>query len=161
MKEPEIKLLHEKKLVGKRLQMSFLKNKTFELWSSFMPRRNGILNRIGTAYFSLEVYPCTFFTEFNPAVEFEKWATVEVEDFGLIPDGMEPITLPAGLYAIFIHHGPASEGQKSYEYIFREWLPSSAYLLDSRPHAAVMGDKYKKDDPDSEEELWIPVKLKE
>jgi hypothetical protein len=30
--------------------------------------------------------------------------------------------------------------------------------LNKRPHFAKMGEKYKNEDPDSEEELWIPIK---
>ena len=58
----------------------------------------------------------------------------------------------------FLHRGPASEGMKTYQYIFQTWLPVSGYRLDDRPHFAVMGEKYKKEDPDSEEEIWVPVK---
>ena len=50
---------------------------------------------------------------------------------------------------------------KTYGFIFNDWLPSSKYVLDTRPHFAVMGSKYRNNDPDSEEELWIPVKVKE
>ncbi len=102
-----------------------------------------------------------FFDNFNPDKEFEKWAAVEVEDFNGVPDEMETLKTPGGLYAVFLHKGPARKGVETYQYIFRTWLPNSTYLLDNRPHFAVMGIKYKKDSPDSEEELWIPVKPKD
>ncbi len=73
---------------------------------------------------------------------------------------METIVTPTGLYAVFIHKGPASEGKKTYEFIFGVWLPESDYELDNRPHFAVMGEKYKNNAPDSEEELWIPIEKK-
>ena len=81
-------------------------------------------------------------------------------DFNELPHEMETLVIPRGLYAVFIHKGPASEGEKTYRNIFETWLPGSSYDIDSRPHFAVMGEKYKKDDPDSEEEIWIPVKNK-
>ena len=34
------------------------------------------------------------------------------------------------------------------------------YTLDDRPHFEILGEKYKNQDPDSEEELWIPIKPK-
>ena len=71
---------------------------------------------------------------------------------------MQTLVAPAGLYAVFIHRGPPSEGPKTYQHIFGVWLPQSGYVLDERPHFAVMGAKYKHDAADSEEELWIPVK---
>jgi AraC family transcriptional regulator len=157
---PRFEILAEKKLIGRRIKMSFSNNKTADLWRSFMPGRKEICNTVGSELFSLEVYDPLFFDKFNPEKEFDKWAAIEVKDFYTVPEEMETITLPCGLYAVFIHKGPASAGPKTYEYIFRTWLPGSDFLLDNRPHFAVMGEKYKKEDPDSEEEVWIPIKSK-
>ncbi|HKK46231.1 MAG TPA: GyrI-like domain-containing protein [Balneolaceae bacterium] len=155
---PEIKTFPKKQFVGTHKQMSFTNNKTHELWSNFMPRRKEIPNSVGIELYSIEIYPETYFDDFNPNREFEKWAAVEVTDFNTMPNRMESLTIPEGAYAVFIHKGPASEGPKTYNYIFKEWLPNSNFLLDHRPHFAVMGEKYKRNDPDSEEELWIPIK---
>jgi len=46
--EPRIETLTGKKLIGKRVVMSFSEDKTRELWQSFMPRRKDIENSIGT-----------------------------------------------------------------------------------------------------------------
>lgn len=160
--EARIETLSEKKLVGKRRRMSFADNKTRELWQSFMPRRKEIVGSVGTDLYSLEVYNNPlFFQKFNPSGDFDKWAATEVVDFDNVPDEMETLTLPPGLYAVFIHQGTASEGKKIYDYIFRTWLPNSDFVVDDRPHFALMGAKYKNDDPNSEEEIWIPIKLKE
>ncbi len=157
---PRIEKLSERKLVGMRVNMSFSDNKTFELWRSFMPRRAEIRNCISADLYSVEVYPSFFWKEFSPDKEFEKWATIEVTDFNVIPDQMTNLTVPAGLYAVFVHKGPASTGPKTYAYIFKSWLPNSDFTLDNRPHFALMGEKYKHNDPESEEEIWIPVKPK-
>ncbi len=149
-----------KKLVGKRMQMSLADNKTGELWRHFLPRRREIPHYTGTALYSVEVYDDQYFARFDPANAFEKWAAVEVTDFGAIPEGLEAITLPVGLYAVFVHRGPASAGRETYRYIFGTWLPESDYVLDNRPHFAVMGEKYRNEDPGSEEEIWIPVKFR-
>jgi len=42
---------------------------------------------------------------------------------------------------------------------FGTWLPNSEYALDNRPHCDILGKKYKNDDPSSEEEIWVPIKL--
>lgn len=156
--KPGIETLTEKKFVGKRMAMSFSNNKTFELWRSFMPMRKEIQNQIGTKLYSIEVYPPCFFDDFNPGAEFEKWAALEVTEVQSVPTGLETITSPAGLYAVFVHKGPASDGPKTYEYIFATWLPESEHVLDNRPHFAIMGEKYKSEDPNSEEEIWIPIR---
>ena len=158
--EPRIEVFPEKRFVGKRLTMSFTIDKTMELWKSFMPRRKEIINTVGKELYSVEIYEPSYFTNFDADKKFDKWAVVEVTDFDSVPHEMESFLSPKGLYAVFIHRGPASKGPETYHYIFDTWLPGSDFLVDNRPHFAVMGDKYKGDDPDSEEEVWIPVKLK-
>jgi AraC family transcriptional regulator len=159
-KEPRIEFLKETILVGQDKTMSFAKNTTFELWRNFMPRRNEIPNKNGNEFISLEVFPENFFDKFDPSAEFVKWAAVEVTELGFIPGQMKSLVIPDGTYAVFIHKGPATEAEKTYNYIFREWMPASKYAVDHRPHFAVMGDKYQKDSPDSEEEIWIPIRPK-
>jgi len=159
--QPRIEILAEKKLIGKCVRMSFANNKTAVLWRSFMARRKEIENSIGIQLFSLEIYDSiSFFADFNPFTEFDKCAAVEVANWGNISADMEALLLPGGLYAVFIHQGLAGEGQKTYEYIFRDWLPPSDFVLDDRPHFALMGEKYNNNDPNSEEEIWIPIQKK-
>jgi AraC family transcriptional regulator len=159
--QPEITTITEKKLVGRRLRMSLAGNQTPELWRQFMPRRNEIKNVAGPDLYSVEVYDPGYFNHFDPKNEFEKWAAVEVTHCDAIPDGWETITMPAGLYAVFLHKGTAQQAATTYQYIFSTWLPNAGYVLDDRPHFAVMGAKYKNDDPNSEETLWIPIRAQE
>nr|WP_199002809.1 GyrI-like domain-containing protein [Flavobacterium sp. ASV13] len=158
--EARIETLTEKKLIGKHIDMSFIENKTFQLWNGFMPKHKEIKNVVDSNLYSLEVFPGNYFDNFDANNIFQKWAAVEVYHFDEIPSGMETLIIPTGLYAVFVHKGPQSEGHKTYHSIFVEWLPNSQYTVDGRPHFAVMGDKYKKEDPDSEEEIWIPIKNK-
>ena len=123
-----------------------------------MINQREIKNIVGTLLYSVDVYnDPQYFTHFSPQKEFEKWAAVEVTDLSVIPDEMDVFTLTSGLYAVFLHKGPASTASKTYQYIYGTWLPNSDFLLDSRPHLAIMGEKYKNEDPSSEEEIWIPV----
>jgi AraC family transcriptional regulator len=159
--EPRIETISEKNLVGKRIRMTLSDNKTFELWHNFMSERKEIKNRKTTDLFSLQVYDKRFdFKNFDQNAEFEKWAAVEVSDFDTIPDEMETYILKGGLYAVFLHKGAASTGPKTFQYIFGTWLPGSDYSLDNRAHFEILGEKYKHDDPNSEEEVWIPIKSK-
>jgi AraC family transcriptional regulator len=157
---PEIRALAEKKLIGKRMQMTFAENKTFELWRSFMPLRKEIKNNLNNELISMQVYDKSFNLE-NVDVNavFEKWAALEVSDLNVLPDGMETFTLVAGLYAVFLYKGLNTDTE-IFNYIFSKWLPASDYSLDNRPHFETLGEKYKNNDPDSEEEIWIPVKKK-
>ena len=124
-----------------------------------MPRRKEIKNSVGSDLYSVEVYDSlAYFANFNPNVAFDKWAAVPVNHTEFIPENMESLCLPAGLYAVFAFKGAAAEVPVLYQHILGTWLPNSDYQLDNRPHFAVMGEKYKNNDPDSEEELWIPIK---
>jgi AraC family transcriptional regulator len=155
---PRIEELSTKKLVGKRMVMTFSDNKTHELWSGFMPRRKEIHNHIGTDLYSVQIYAPGFFANFDPDAKFEKWAAIEVTDFEKIHEGLDAFTLPGGLYAVFLYKGEASATAATFKYILGTWLPNSGYILDNRPHFEILGEKYKNEDPDSEEELWIPIK---
>ena len=159
---PVIKISGEKKLIGKRIKMSLADNKTFALWKGFMPRRKEIRNNTTNDLFSMQVYDKSYdFNNFDPEATFEKWAAIEVSDFDTVPNEMECYVLSEGLYAVFNYKGAASQGTKMFQYIFGTWLPASDYILDDRPHFEILGEKYKNEDPNSEEEIWIPIKLKE
>lgn len=158
---PKIITIPEKKLVGKRIRMTLSANQTAELWKSFMPKRNEIRNKLNAELISVEVYDLNRdFKDFSPITEFEKWAAVEVSAFEEIPESMETLSLSSGLYAVFQYKGAANDFASTFRYIFETWLPASGYSLDNRPHFEVMGEKYKGNDPSSEEEIWIPIKLK-
>jgi AraC family transcriptional regulator len=156
---PRIELLPKKDLVGKKITMSLLNNRTTDLWKNFMPSRKQIISMKGSELYSVEVYEPGYFDVFNPAAIFDKWAAVEVTSLMNIPEGMASLQLE-GLYAVFMHFGPASEGSGTYKYIFQTWLPHSGYCIDHRPHFALMDNRYKGEDPESQEEIWIPVREK-
>ena len=157
--QPRIEVLEEKKLVGKRAIMSLVENKTGELWKSFMPHRKEIRNNVSMDLISMQVYEPSFYINFNLRNEFEKWAAVEVTDFDNVPNEMESFTLASGLYAVFDYKGSSADNS-IFQYIFMIWLPNSKFQLDYRPHFEILGVKYKNNDPNSEEEICIPVKEK-
>ena len=157
--QARIENIAPKKLIGKRLRMSLVENKTAELWRSFIPHRKEITNNLNADLLSMQVFDEVYYYT-DPNKEFEKWAVVEVADYETVPTGMETFDLPGGLYAVFLHKGAAATAAKTFGFIFRQWLPNSDYVLDNRPHFEVIGAKYKNDSPDSEEEIWIPVKRK-
>lgn len=156
-----IERIQSKKLVGQSLKMSLKENRTFELWSGFIPHRKEVPNQKNQNLFSMQVYdPNLNFKDFNPNTIFTKWAAVEVDDFNGIPDGMNSYDLEGGLYAVFIHKGTPANFPKTTQYIFGNWLPASKYELDKREHFELLTEKSKRNDPDSEEEVWIPIKEK-
>lgn len=156
---PRIETFTEKKLIGKKIPMSLTQNRTGELWGSFMPQRKQILNTVSNELYSLQVYPAGYFETFDPARPFDKWALAEVSDHDQAPEGFEVFTLPGGLYAVF-HYVGSNQDARIFQYIFGVWLPGSGYTLDDRPHFEILGEKYRNNDPASEEDIFIPVRLK-
>jgi AraC family transcriptional regulator len=162
MQQPRIVEIKEKLMVGHSITTNLAENATFSLWSKFRAQESAIKNKLNTDLFSVEVFsPDLKFNEFTPTTKFEKWAAVEVSDLDNVPEGMQTLTIEAGLYAVFIHHGPASTFPKTAQYIHGQWMPQSAYQLDQRPHFEIMTAEYKgPNDPDAEEEIWVPIKKK-
>jgi len=152
---PTILDLSAKKMIGLSLTMSFAQDQTPILWKSFMPNRNKVQNRKNEDYYSLQIFPNDYFKFFNPITPFVKWALVEVSDFENIPEGMESFTLEPGKYAVFHHKGV---DKSIFQYIYGVWLPASGYQMDNRPHFEILGAKYKNGDPNSEEDIYIPIK---
>lgn len=141
-----------------RLRTSLAVNRTAELWRGFMPRRHEV-PASSADLISLQMYPPGYFDHFNPNLEFEKWACMEADAIRSVPEGMETFILTGGLYAVFRYKGLNTD-TVVFEYIFNTWLPQSVYQLEHRPHFEVMGSLYKNNDPDSEEDIYIPVGLK-
>lgn len=155
--QPIIKEIKSKILIGMSAEMSFVDDKTGQLFRTFQPRRGEIINKKSENTFDLRVYPQDYFRVFNPSKVFTKWALVEINDIGTIPKEMKIFELQGGKYAVFPYKGLSTDN-RIFQYIFTEWLPNAEYELDDRPHFELMTEKTKLNDPNSEEEIWIPIK---
>lgn len=135
--------------------MSYLQNETQKLWQTFIPLSKQIQHKSNSDFYSLQLYPDKFFEAFDPTRSFEKWALVPISSSLELPEYCKSFTLQGGLYAIFHHKGnDASIFQK----IYGTWIPNSPYSIDNRPHFEILGEKYKNGHPDSEEDIYIPIK---
>ena len=146
-----------KKMAGLRRIAAIRTNNQIisELWPDFMKLRTLIKNQVSSDLFSIQIFNTSLFDEES---EFEKWAAVEVDDFGSIPENFDTLEMMGGLYAVFSHRGVAS--MKTHNFIFKEWLPDSEYDFDKREQFEIMPYNYRPEDPEAEEEIWIPVKKK-
>ena len=154
---PTIKIFPTTKFIGKNLSFTYADYRAFEIWSSFMPKRKEIQNAIGSELYNIQINPDNF--DFQPNTPFVKWAAVAVTSFDFIPDDMESLEIEEGLYAVFNYKGDQSNVAAFFNSIYTEWLPSSGYQLDTSPQFEILGEKYKNGSPESEEEIWIPIKL--
>lgn len=156
---PRIEQLTDLRLIGMHQTMSLADNRTVSLWQTFRPRLNELSARISTDLYSLQQYPIDYFQSFDPTRPFEKWAASAVSSDDSIPAEMDALVLN-GAYAVFDFQGMPAEFGSAIQYILIKWLPGSNYELDDRPHFERLGDRYKHNDPKSEEEIWIPVRLR-
>lgn len=155
----QVKELSHKHIVGFSAEMCHKNQTTKALWQTFMPRRGEVSNRIGTEYYSIIKYPDPMQIA-NIDAMYIKWAGVQVEHLDVVPEGMHSLTIPAGLYATFTHQGDMARFIANLQYFYSSWLLNSDYHVDDRPHFEILGDRYRRDDPNSEEEVYIPLKLK-
>lgn len=153
--EPQILNLPPKTLVGLRMISTLAVDQTPTLWRTFMPRHREIQATAPERY-AVRVFPEGFFERLDPERPFEIWAGIESS--GPQPEGMEALTLSGGLYAAFTYQGLPQEYPPVFQYLLQVWMPKNGLAYDYRPHVAVMGDRYVNSSPDSEEEMWIPVR---
>lgn len=146
-------------MIGLSEEMSLTHDATGNLFRRFMPRRKEIANSGDVRTFDLKVYPTLYFTQFHPSNTFVKWVVVEVAAIGEIPAEMKVFHLKGGQYAVFHYKGLSSD-PTIFRYIYNEWLPNSNYQLDDRPHFEILGPKTKLNDPTSEEDIWIPIRMR-
>lgn len=159
MQEPRIVTVSDIKLIGKSIQTSLSENRTVELWKSFRPLIKDLPDIENARLFSIQIFEKGLdFESFTPTTRFEKWAAIEINDLIELPDNVDEYIIKGGKYAVFIHKGTASEFPRTSGYIHQKWLPESFYELDDRPHFEVMKPDYNPNDPDAEEEIWIPIK---
>jgi len=144
-------------LVAATATMNFSNHFPAPLWQKLMPLRNKIQNIIGDELYSAEIFPSDFFRAFNPTANFTKVAGIPVGSALVVPEGLEVVTIPSGLYARFLYKGTNAGAAQFYNTIFTDVLPAAGIKIDNRPHLAIMDHRYKKDDPNSEEFILIPI----
>lgn len=155
----EITKIKKIQTVGMHCKTSLANNKTKKLWTTFMPRRNEITNKLNENFLSIQVYPPNLtMADFTTNTVYETYAAVEVDKFSDIPGGMQPFTIPEGLYAVFEHKGTSADFEKTANFIYGEWFSTSGFILDKRPHFEIMDKRYLgPDHPDSIENVYIPI----
>lgn len=151
--KPKIVNISNKKVVGMRSTMYHnAYGNIVALWKCFMPRKKDLKNVVNDELIAMQVY-----SDFDrPENLFEIWACTEVSNFENIPESMESFTIPNGAYAVFLQKG--MDASVTYQRIMTEWLPTSGYHIDDRPHFQVMGEKYENGSSDSEEDFYVPIR---
>lgn len=143
-------------VVGIARQFTMENNTIPQLWDDFNQRNKEIKHAlyeaaIGVCYYAPDYQKDSSFTY------MAGWIVTLADD---IPEGMSAHTLPACDYAVFEHKGALDTLQKTYDYIFREWLPASEYEMAIQDDFEWYDERFKYGAPESVMEIWIPVKKK-
>ncbi len=96
----------------------------------------------------------------SPDTPFTYLAGKAVTPDADIPSGMTCRFIPEADYAVFEHHGALDTLQKTYDRIFREWLPTSGYDYADQDDFEVYDQRFNYGEPDSIMEIWIPIRKK-
>ncbi|MET7449136.1 MULTISPECIES: AraC family transcriptional regulator [unclassified Streptomyces] len=73
-----------------------------------------------------------------------------------VPEDLDALAVPAGLWAVFEHSGQFPEAlQYLWRDVFTQWFPSNPYA--SRPGPEILGVRLSEDGTQADAELWIPV----
>lgn len=141
---------------GRKKMVSLADNNITELWKEFMTTL-GKYNLIKSQdYYSIQNYQENLHM-LNSESQFELIAAIKENDQSkTIPD-LGSYETQAGKYAVFLHSGMHQDFFKTHSFIMEQWLPSSKFTLSHRPHFQHMFPDYNVNDPQAEEEIFIPV----
>jgi len=89
-----------------------------KLREEFVDRSAQIVNRIDDGMYLVQIYSEG---EWTPDVAFTHIVAAEVQAFQDIPNGMITHIIPEGRFILFMHEGPESEIDATYDLI-NEWL---------------------------------------
>jgi AraC family transcriptional regulator len=156
--EPKFVELGELHTVGMVCRTTSKNNTIPQLWDRYNPRcgeiRHAIFDNtcLGICYY-------VDMTNFDENAEFDYMAGRAVSKVEKIPQGMEEHTIPAALYAVFTHKGMLDTLGETYQKIFGPWL--EGYEIAEADQIEWYDDRFDPTSPDSEFDIYIPVKSRE
>ncbi len=130
--------------------------KMWEVFGSLA--KEGLEMKQPATWFGVETYTKEFQTE-------QKWfylAGVEVNSLEKIPPTMVGKIVPAARYAVFEHKGvlPGEIG-KTFDYVYREWLPKSDFVQAGPWDLERYGPKFLGPlNPESVMEICLPIRAR-
>lgn len=154
--EPRIVEKGSFKLVGMIYHGQNKSNEIGQLWTEFDRLLDQIPYRQNKdSYYGL----CFGMEKGNPA--FSYLAALPVDRFDEVPLDMVAKTVPAQTYAVFTHRGPTSKILETYDYGYGTWLPASEYEPAASFDFEFYDDRFTgPDDPNSQIDIYIPIKRK-
>ncbi|OUS24271.1 AraC family transcriptional regulator [Gammaproteobacteria bacterium 45_16_T64] len=157
--EPEIYTQKELLLVGIKTDFygvdsdkNNIGNKLPKLWEEFLDRYKEIRHAMrGTCYGIIK--QCHTDSE-----QLFYYATMAVSEYGVIPEGMDIITIPSATYAKFTHRGEVKYINNTVNYIYSNWLMGAGKVHTYGVDIEIYGPDHDADSANSEMHYAIPIK---
>ncbi len=124
------------------------------LEATFFKRSIEIQNRVGTSKILVQIYPANGY--FGYHVPYTVILGYRVENLDTIPAGMVGYHIPAGEYAKITHVGSEEWITKTYEFIYRHWLPRKRRTGRTYDYE-VWDRRYQPGQPHSEIDIFVPM----
>lgn len=154
--EPEIIESRELLVVGKIYEGTNENQEISELWDKEIIPRLDEIKRVD----NMVTYGVCDFDSSLPNGGFRYLGGAEVASPADCPPGMQLWRVPAGKYAVFKHIGALETLSKTYDAIYNNWMPKSAYKRANRPDLEVYNEEFHDFSPDSVLYLWVPIEEK-
>lgn len=158
---PKIIELPEIKVAGIRGETTLRDIKLKELWEQFNSMYTQIPNRThnGRGFGICEACHENTLYNMNDDVLFTEVAGTEVDSFAGLPECFVQKVLPGGRYAVFTHRGTLRMLPRTFDYIWGTWFLTTKEEMDWREDFELYDCRFLGyDHPDSEIDLYIPVK---
>jgi AraC family transcriptional regulator len=134
------------------------------LWGRFMKRRKTIPRAVDGMTYGVYIYDALPESDITDEMAFNYLAAIEVSCLEngqpVVPTGMISRKIPGGHYAVFTHRGFLRDLNKTYEYIYKTWLPGSREVeFIQNEFFEYHGSEFMGDREDSITEIYIPVRM--
>ncbi|HEX7319136.1 MAG TPA: GyrI-like domain-containing protein [bacterium] len=160
---PEIVTLPDMTIVGMQTLVSTKNNIISNLWMRFIPRAGEIKERaktdamLGISYDMQEISA-------DPSTresQFFYLAGAIVSDVKDLPEGMTFRKILKHKYAKFTHRGSLDKLGDTYNYMYGQWLPKSAYDVDEiAPEIEWYDNRFMPDSANSAFDIYMPITAK-
>ncbi|HRY83489.1 MAG TPA: GyrI-like domain-containing protein [Candidatus Cloacimonadota bacterium] len=74
-----------------------------------------------------------------------------------IPEGLVRHTIPGGFYAVFDYTGTLSDKERTYNYIYGEWIPANKAVPLMQDSFELYKQEYRPGADEIQIEIWIPL----
>jgi AraC family transcriptional regulator len=122
-----------------------------ELWEKFIPHIGKIPGQKGDVTYGICCNP-------DGKGGFEYIAGVEISKLDDLPEQYRWIEVQPQHYAVFEHKGPLTTLPQTFQYIWKTWLPQSAYEAADAPEFERYSADFNPQTGEGVLEIWLPLK---